>query len=287
MSQDHELYRKPELKKAMSKIILLLAMIASLIAPPALQAGGLDKAQILNLYHDGEASYRLAMECMKTDPAKAKELFRKSVLSFERINGEGGIESGKLFYDIGNIYFRLGDTGRAVLNYRRAEKLMPHDMNLEQNLEYARSRCADKIEAKPETKVFKTLFFWHYDLDLKTRAIFFAIFFALVWVLAAVRLFVKEGWVRNCLIACAALSFLMGSSVGLEAFQQSGNRSGVIVAKEVIARKGDGTTFDPTFKEPLHAGTEFRLVEERRGWYYIELADGRRCWVPDSSAKKI
>jgi len=58
----------------------------------------------------------------------------------------------------------------------------------------------------------------------------------------------------------------------------------VVLEHEVVGRKGDSTTFEPTFKEPLHMGAEFKLVEERKGWLHIELADGRRCWIPESAA---
>ena len=73
----------------------------------------------------------------------------------------------------------------------------------------------------------------------------------------------------------------------MEAYEQSNIRSGVILEQEVMGRKGDSTTFEPTFKEPLHMGVEFNLVEERKGWLHIELADGRRCWIPESAAEII
>ena len=87
------------------------------------------------------------------------------------------------------------------------------------------------------------------------------------------------------MIAGAAVSLLLAASLGVDAFEETRVRSGVILAEEMIARKGDSATYQPSFKDPLHAGTEFTLVEERKGWYHIELADGRRCWIPDSAAE--
>ena len=46
------------------------------------------------------------------------------------------------------------------------------------------------------------------------------------------------------------------------------------------ARKGDADTYEAAFTEPLHAGTEFVLVEDRGDWVQAELSDGRRCWLP-------
>jgi uncharacterized protein YgiM (DUF1202 family) len=47
----------------------------------------------------------------------------------------------------------------------------------------------------------------------------------------------------------------------------------------VVARKGNSETYEPSFKDPLHSGTEFTLIEDRGDWYQIELADARTCWV--------
>jgi hypothetical protein len=64
-------------------------------------------------------------------------------------------------------------------------------------------------------------------------------------------------------------------------------RPGVIVAEEVVARKGDSETYEPSFQEPLHAGTEWTLVERRGDWFHVELPDSRRCWLPADSVELV
>jgi tetratricopeptide (TPR) repeat protein len=263
-------------------LFLLLITVAGASCP--MNVNSLDKAELWSFYREGESSFRQANELLKNDPAKARDLFEKAALCFEAIHREGEVENGRLFYNIGNIYFRLGDTGKAILNYRRAEKFIPNDINLQQNLNYARSRCADKIEPKPQAQVFRTVFFWHYDLSGPTRTWLFAALFGLLWLFAGIYLLHRRSWLRYVVICCAVLSLLVGGSLGLETYDQSNRRSGVILAKEVVGRKGDSMTFEPTFKDPLHMGVEFTLVEERKGWFLIELADGRRSWIPESAA---
>jgi tetratricopeptide (TPR) repeat protein len=291
----------------MKRLFVILTILAAVSSPMNLKA--LDKAEVWNLYREGESSFRQANELLGTDPAKARDLFEKAAMYFEAIHREGGIENGRLFYNIGNIYFRLGDTGKAILNYRRAERFIPNDINLQQNLNYARSRCVDKIELKPQTQVFRTLFFWHYDLSGPTRSWLFASVFGLLWIFAGmyvlkrkcvptrergnevvwqrgneVYLLKRESWLRYAIMGCAVLSLLLAGSLGIEGYEESNVRSGVILEQEVMGRKGDSATFEPTFKEPLHMGVEFKLVEERKGWLHIELADGGRCWIPESAA---
>jgi tetratricopeptide (TPR) repeat protein len=267
----------------MNKYFLVLLIILGGVSS-AMTVTALDQVETWNLYREGEAAFRQANELLKTDPTKARDLFEKAALCFEAILRDGGIENGRILYNIGNIYFRLGNTGKAILNYRRAERFIPNDLNLHQNLNYARSRCVDKIESKPQSQVFRTVFFWHYDLSGPTRSWLFAVVFSLLWLFACLYLWQEKSWLRYAMICCGMLSVLFGGSLAVEAYEQSSVRSGVILATEVVGRKGDSTSFEPTFKDPLHMGVEFNLVEERKGWLLIELADGRRSWIPESAA---
>lgn len=262
--------------------VMVLLAILSLTEAKALAAG-----RIWNLYQEGESSFRQANDLLQTDPTRARLLFERAALCFEAVHREGGIENGRLFYNIGNVYFRLGDMGKAILNYRRAERFIPHDLNLQQNLSYARSRLVDRIEPKPEIQVLRTIFFWHYDLGGTVRAWWLAAAAGFFWLAAGISLLLRRSWLRYLTVFWALVSLLLAGSVALDAYEEANIHPGVILEGEVIGRKGDSTTFEPSFKEPLHMGVEFKLVEARQGWLHIELADGRRCWIPASAAELI
>ncbi len=83
-----------------------------------------------------------------------------------------------------------------------------------------------------------------------------------------------------------AALLLLGSLLAGEAGARS-RRDGVVLAGEVVARKGDGTAYQSSFVDPLHAGTEFRLLEQRAGWYRIRLSDGRTAWIPAEAAELV
>jgi len=264
--------------------LFAVAAMIFLLAPPC--AASLDQAGVQQLFQEANSLFRRGNELSRTDPAGARDSYRAAVIRFERIVDEGGIRNGKLFYDIGNAYFRLNDLGRAILHYRRAAQFLPGDTNLTQNLRYARSRRIDQMEEKQQTQVLKTLLFWHYDLSQRTRAALFAGFFAAFWMLASLRLFFADRVPRALPAACGGVALLFLGSLVLEAASGS-QGGGVILAEQVVARKGDGDTYEPSFNEPLHAGTEFALLENRGEWYQIELADGQRCWIPATAAGLI
>lgn len=247
----------------------------------------MDEKEKSLLFKEGDELFRQANETVGKDPEAAKALYGKAKMRFERIVGEGGVHNGMLYYNIGNTYFRMEDLGRAILNYRRAAMYIPNDVNLRQNLEYARSKCLDKIEVRQKTRILNTLFFWHYDISSKTRAVLFMTFFLAVWAFAAVRIFVRKPWIGWVIGTSAIVAVLLLGSVAVEEWLAYAYKSGVVVSPDVVARKGDSETYERSFVEPLHAGTEFDVVEQRPDWYQIELVDGRRCWVPSRSVELI
>jgi len=274
------------LRNVMLRICILAVALAALLAGDA-GAAVLPAPESQRLFVEGNELFHQANDLVKKDPDAAKDLYVKAAMRFERIVQEGGIHNGKLYYNIGNAYFRTEDIGRAILNYRRAGLLTPGDVNLRQNLAYARSKRLDRIEERQKTKVLKTLFFWHYDLSAATRTVLFSAFFVCLWLLASARLFAKKAFVSWAIVVCVLLAAMLFGSLAAEAAANAREASGVVLAAEVVARKGDGETYQPSFKEPLHAGTEFDVLEERGDWFHIELPDGRRCWLPAGSVGKV
>jgi tetratricopeptide (TPR) repeat protein len=258
---------------------LVIMLLAEGFSAMALRAESLDEAQVADLYTQAKDFFRQANELAAASPEQAEDLYRKAAMRYERILREGGIQNGKLYYNLGNVYFRLKDLGRAILNYRRAEQYIPNDPNLKQNLDYAREKRLDDIEEKQETKVLKTLFFWHYDLSTKGRIIIFSVCSMLLWTAAVIRIFSRASYLRWCITVSFILSLFLAGSLMAEEVSLRTTHPGVVISREVVARKGNSETYEPSFKDPLHSGTEFRLIEDRGSWYQIELADARTCWV--------
>jgi hypothetical protein len=270
-------------------ILLILLMLVFIygVSATAVHAASLDDTQISALYTEAKGFFKQANEKAARYPDEAQSLYAKAAMRYERIIREGGIHNGKIFYNLGNIYFQMKDTGRAILNYRKASLYTPNDTNLKQNLAYAREKRLDQIEDRQETRVLKTLFFWHYDLSQKIRIIAFIISFMLMWGFASVRIFAKKPFLVWCIASTSVLSILFAGSLAADEISFLKSRPGVITSSEIVARKGNSESYEPSFKEPLHSGTEFVLLEDRGEWLNIELDDSRTCWVPSKDIELI
>ena len=60
-----------------------------------------------------------------------------------------------------------------------------------------------------------------------------------------------------------------------------------VMDTSVVARKGNSASYEPSFTEPLHAGTEFNILEERSDWVHVELMDGHRSWLPNMAIERV
>lgn len=266
----------------------VIVFLSAVLATPAdVLAEDINTDEAEFYLQQGEESFRAGMELDSTDPEAARDHYLKAILNFERIIREGKIRNGRLYYNTGNAWFRLGDLGKAIVNYKRARLYRPNDRNIRQNLEFARSRRINRVDITERERVFKTLFFLHYDISSRIRLMIFIISSLMIWATATMWLFVRKSRVRALFVIFVIVSSIFLTSLTVEIVGRAHKPAGVIVSGEVTARKGDAETYQQSFTEPLYSGTEFRVLEKRTDWWYIELEDGARCWIPSGAGNLV
>ena len=75
-----------------------------------------------------------------------------AVQLYESLVGQG-YRDAAIYYNLANAYVESGDLGRSILNYLRAEELSPRDPDILFNLDLARSRSVDRLEAEGDSLV--------------------------------------------------------------------------------------------------------------------------------------
>lgn len=267
--------------RALCSLLILAALFTaglSFTSRPAL-AASMAREEIERAFEESIQAFEEGNRLNATDPAAAQAAYEKATLRLEQIIRDGGVENGKLYYNLGNVWFQRGDLGRAILNYLRAEQYMPNNVDLQQNLAFVRQQRKDAFEQTEQRKVLTTLFFWHYDIPSGLRLRGFTAAFLIFWGLATARLFWKRTALTGALAAAGLVAGLLFISLTIEARSHRAHPAGVVIAGESVGRKGDGETYQPSFGEPLHAGTEFTVLEDRGDWLQVTLPDERTCWL--------
>lgn len=259
-------------------IVTLLVSVPPLIAQREGKAREVSHRQLVLQLGDALESFDRGSALLKNAPDEALAAFRQARDKFESVV-DAGIDNGPLYYNLGNTHVRLGEIGEAIADYRRAERLIPNDQQLKANLRFARSLMRDRIEPSGKRTFLRTVFFWHYSWPLRVRRTAAMIFYGSFWLLLAVRALWPRLNAGYSVLVCLVLWVLLGASVAIHLRTQSRPTEGVLVTNDVVVRKGNGEGYDPQFRQPLHEGVEFRVIEQRDGWLRIELADGNQGWV--------
>lgn len=219
---------------------------------------------------------------------QAQTFYRQAKAGYERIIETGEVHNAKLYCNLANSYLLTDDLGRAILNYRRAQRLDSSNPDIHKNLNFARSKRTDQFTITARKKIMERLFFWHYDFSMKIRFVIGGICFAVFCMWLGFRLWIVK-WPAVMPVCCvtALVAAVMIISVAVEQYALSTHRSGVIIAESVIARQGDGENYPKSFNEPLGAGVEFDVIEQRPGWLHIRLSNDQDTWIPAPSAEFI
>ena len=195
---------------------------------------------------------------------------------------QAGWESGPLYYNLANTYFKLNNLGRAILNYRRAWNLSPGDPEITKNLEYAREGLRDDIAALPLSvwARSKRAVILQFPLGIWIGISAALYFLTIAWLIAAllIRPLRKKSplilkWLGGCLVISILISVL--------AYSFYRTPGAIILQPTVSVRYGPAETDAAAFK--LHEGTEVKKVRGKDGWIQIALPDGKSGWLPTDS----
>jgi tetratricopeptide (TPR) repeat protein len=200
-----------------------------------------------------------------------------------------GVESGELWFNLGNSQYKSGKIAQAILSYERAALFMPDDEDLRHNLRLANMLITDRIEPAPR------LFVW--DLWDDVRAAFsiagitwLAYGFLLLTAAAAVsfllaRTYRRRKWSLAAGAAAGAL-FLFALVVFLgKRADLTERRDAILLADVATAKNSPDAASTDAFV--LHAGVKVRILERVNGWDKVRLADGKVGWLEAGAAEPI
>jgi len=201
---------------------------------------------------------------------------------------DAGVTDGALFYNLGNAYFKSGDLGRAILNYRRAQRRLPRDPDVAANLQLARAQTKDRLEVEGDGGIVgfveHLLVEWTTLDEAAAVALglwgLFCVLVVIFIVLPRARRALSYGMVVVALLL--ALSVL---SVGVRVLGERGKSPAVIVADSVEIRSGPGANYLTEFT--LHTGAEVYVIEARAGWVRIALPGDLQGWVPEERVERV
>lgn len=201
-----------------------------------------------------------------------------NAIQFFELTVSGGIANGDIFYNLGNAYYKQGDIGKALLNYRRAMQFIPRDLDL--NIQMARVRS---LRTTIQTDTTHWLIFLEQATESVITITELSLITFLIWsvfwiMLAFYRL--KQTW-RNALRFPLGVLFTvlvsLGILLGARLYIYHNMPPAVVTVDSVAVYSGPSISYFRQYD--LFTGSEIYIVDKQDEWIKFVTPTNQQGWV--------
>lgn len=210
--------------------------------------------------------------------------FPEAIQLYESLEKQG-IQSGDLFYNLANSYYRQGEMGEAVFYYLKALRYSPRDRDLVANYHYVLSKRAEGYERSLSERAMDMLFFLK---DLVTLREMLWLALASYWLLFAAGMIFylkrKAQW-RITFIVLIALNLYILPTAFLQFYEEHLQKTAVVVIPQLNVYSEPNEEAVRLFE--LREGAITHVKEAKEGFLKIQYRKGQTGWVKASEMKVL
>jgi len=215
--------------------------------------------------------------------------YAEAAQQYEALVGMG-YEDTSIYYNLGNTYFEMGDLGRAILNYLRAQELSPRNPDILAQLDLARGRVVDQVGVERASLVESVSSFGHRWVTTAELGSLSLLLWAISCLAASTLLVFRSIPFKFVLRSGAVLlgivtsaSFLLLLSM---LYFNPYHHIGVVTAELVEVVSGPGPQYTREFT--LYSGAELRLGKSTERWLQVSLPGGElQGWAPWNAIESV
>lgn len=192
----------------------------------------------------------------------------------------------KLYYNIGNCYYKLNNFVRAKIYYLRAKRLEPFEPSIRKNIEIVNKRFSDKIPAEKLDFLSRTALRIESFISLNLVSVLFLIS---VFILNAfIFILLKRGKSRVILYGVSFSLVITLLIFGYHIYRtgkQNLKNTAVIVKKDTNLRSGPGENNTILFK--INPGLKVKIIDRSRNWLQVSASSQVAGWMEQGSLERI
>jgi tetratricopeptide (TPR) repeat protein len=199
--------------------------------------------------------------------------YSEAAASYEKIIAAGQL-SEAVYFNLGDAYYKMGQSGRAIAAWRKAQYLDPRDPDVRVNLQFARNTARGGVpdQAGHMTGFFNLLALneWSWLALVSFSGVF------IVLAAGQLRPAAKLGLQRVLYCFSAALVFFgLGMAVRLNA--DVIRQTAIVISGEADVRNGPLDESQSLFK--VRDGMELEIMDQDNGWFKVADSSARSGWV--------
>ena len=192
-----------------------------------------------------------------------------------------GFESGALYYNLGNAYFKNNKLGFAIYYYEKGLKHTPNDEDLLYNLKIANSRTVDKIIELPKLFIIS---WWEgivTSLSISAWSVLTLIIFWIFLLSISGYLFVRKIKIQRAAFFIGSISLASLIIVAILLFARINSSAstnfGILQTQTYSVKTTPDIKSNDAFV--IHEGIKFVIEDNVNDWAKIRLVDGKVGWI--------
>ena len=217
-----------------------------------------------------------------------QEKYEEALKLYQEIEGLEQ-ESWALYYNMGNIHYKMNRVAPAIFYYEKALKLRPDQQDVLFNLQFANQMVLDNIEPLPRNLGQRFMDAVILKLTYETWAkisVALAFLFALLFLMYH---FSSGTGKKRFYFISSIVTVILVTTFVFFAFRNQlyvkSNTEAIIFAKEAEVMNAPTNTSDTYFE--LHEGTKVMVLESLDNWKKIRIADGKIGWIDQKHLREI
>ena len=210
--------------------------------------------------------------------------YRQSAALYEQLL-EQGVQSGAVYYNLGNAWTKADEPVRAIVAYYHAKRYIPNDPHLNANLQTVLTNNGGTMPS-PENSFVDLLFFWQNRVGLHVKIWSSLALMGLTFLGGVLCLFRQSKRLKRFVLGSAIFLVIALTSVGYDWYRFEGIEQ-VMVTTNVFPRKGNSEQYEPAYVAPIPFGTLAVVLDERGDWLFLRFASGQVGWLPRSQTFRL
>lgn len=212
--------------------------------------------------------------------------YDSALMLYNRV-ADAGLESSTLYFNMGDVYYKMREYPMAIYCFEKSLKLDPSNEDARVNLEIANAAIVDKIDPVPQSFIargwnnLKVCFSGNQWATISIVAFALLLLGAFLFLRASKTGIRKLGFFAGLLMLVVfAFSVIFSAQLKRESLRQD---QAIIMTPTVTVKSSPNDASVDLFV--LHEGSKVAIIEEADGWNKIKIANGSVGWLPEQTMR--
>ena len=226
---------------------------------------------------------------LKGNSAYEKADFKLAIEKYNEII-DLGYESGEIYYNLGNSYYKNNDIINAIVSYERALKYIPNNENLIDNLDIANLSIVDRADDDELLPLINFIEKFENKYNIFSIRNTFIIFSFLLTFMISISILISNARIKkilNILNFLILFNLLMILFLFNSILNKNDIRYGIVSVDKISIMSSPDVNINNTTLFSLHKGTKIQVKSETDEWFEISISSEKKGWLKKDAVIEI